>query len=38
MENLKSILRGKPTAYFVQFVPYAPKEVIGPSFLPLSFQ
>jgi hypothetical protein len=30
MSQLKPILSGKPTVYFVQFAPYAPKEVIGP--------
>ena len=28
MSNMKPVTEGKPTAYFVQFVPYAPKEVI----------
>ena len=30
MSQLKPILREEPTVYFVQFFPYAPKEVIGP--------
>ena len=37
MAQLKPILRDEPTVYFVQFVPYAPKEVIGPSSLLLYF-
>lgn len=28
MSNMKLVTEGKPTVYFVQFVPYAPKEVI----------
>ncbi|PMD64844.1 uncharacterized protein K444DRAFT_608527 [Hyaloscypha bicolor E] len=31
MSQLKPILREEPTVYFVQFVPYAPKEVIDAS-------
>jgi len=31
MSQLKPILREEPTGYFVQFVPYAPKEVIDAS-------
>jgi len=37
MSQLKPVLREEPTVYFVQFVPYAPKEVIGPSSLPSPF-
>ncbi|PMD43672.1 hypothetical protein L207DRAFT_580504 [Hyaloscypha variabilis F] len=31
MSQLKPVLREEPTVYFVQFVPYAPKEVIDAS-------
>jgi hypothetical protein len=31
MSQLKPVLSGKPTVYFMQLVPYAPKEVIDAS-------
>jgi hypothetical protein len=33
MSNMKPVTDGKPTAYFIQFVPYAPKEVIDSPFV-----
>ena len=33
MSKLKPVMTGTPTVYFVQFVPYAPKEVIDAPFV-----
>jgi len=33
MEKLKPVLAGKPSSYFVQFIPYAPKEVIDAQYV-----
>ncbi|KAH8683198.1 hypothetical protein BGZ60DRAFT_467521 [Tricladium varicosporioides] len=33
--HLKAIMAGKPTSYFVEFKPYAPKEIIDAAFVQL---
>lgn len=33
MSKLKPVMTGKPTVYFIQFKPYAPKEVIDAQFV-----
>jgi len=33
MSKMKPVTDGKPTVYFVQFIPYAPKEVIDSPFV-----